>query len=70
MSKLETTIQFLKNHYGKIFTGISGTIIFTVAGTMFSDARYAHAVDVKKQNAELRQAIDDMKKEIKELSKH
>lgn len=70
MNKLESTILFLKNHYGKILTGTTGTIIFSVAGTMFSDARYAHAVDVRKQNIELRQAIDDMKKEIKELSKH
>lgn len=70
MSKLESTITFLKNHYGKILTGTTGTIIFTVAGTMFSDARYAHAVDVKKNNVEIQKQIDDLKKEIKELSKH
>lgn len=69
MSKLSEAIQFFKNHYGKIFSGITGTIIFTVAGYWFSDMRYAHAVDVKKQNQEILQAIEEMKKEIKELSK-
>jgi cell division protein FtsL len=70
MGKLETTILFLRNHYGKILTGTTGTIIFSVAGTIFSDARYAHAVDVKKNDTEIRQTIEDMKREIKDLSRH
>lgn len=67
---MKAAIEFFKNHYGKIFAGTSGTIIFTVAGIWFSDARYAHAGDVKKNNIEVRQAIEDLKAEIKELSKH
>lgn len=69
MNKLSSAFQFFKNHYGKIFSGITGTIIFTLAGYWFSDLRYAHAVDVKKQNQEILQAIDGIKKEIKEISK-
>jgi len=68
VNKIEKTIQFFKNHYGKILTGTTGTIIFSVVGTMFSDARYAHSSEVKKNNEEIRQAIEEMKKEIKELS--
>jgi hypothetical protein len=61
---------FLKNHYGKILTGTTGTIIFSIAGTWFSDMRYAHAQDVKKNNIEIQQQISELKAEIKELSKH
>ncbi len=64
MNKIKTTIEFFKNHYGKILTGTTGTIIFSIAGTMFSDARYAHQKESAKQITELQQQIDELKQKI------
>ena len=59
--------EFIKNHYGKILTGTTGTIIFTVGGIWFSDIRYAHTKDVEKNIAKMQQQIDDLKSQIKTL---
>jgi hypothetical protein len=56
--------EFIKQHYGKIFVGTSGTIIFTVAGIFFSDARYVHQNKYKEQITELRQEIADLKAKV------
>jgi hypothetical protein len=60
-------LETLKNHYGKIFSGITGTIIFTIAGYWFSDARYVHTKDLEKQNIELRQELDSIHKQLSEI---
>ena len=53
---MKKIIDFFKNHYGKIFAGTTGTIIFTVGGFFFSDARYAHSkeFDIYKKQTEER----------------
>jgi len=61
--------QFLKNHYGKIFAGTTGTIIFSVAGTLFSDARYEHQKEAKKQHEEMVKQIQDLQDQINKLKK-
>lgn len=66
---LKEAIQFLKNHYGKIFAGTTGTLIFTVGGFWFSDIRYVKASEYKKQQVEIQQQIELVRKEIRELNK-
>jgi hypothetical protein len=59
--------EFLKNHYGKILTGTTGTIIFTVVGVFFSDARYVHQSKEKEYRAAVQQQIDIIQQRIDEL---
>lgn len=56
-------LEFLKNHYGKILTGTSGTIIFTLAGFWVSDMRYASSKDIE----EVKQEVINIKNELNEL---
>lgn len=46
-----------------------GTIIFTLVGTIFSEMRYATAIDLKQYRAETAVVIEDLQKQIAELSK-
>jgi len=62
--------EIIKKHPGKIFAGTTGTIIFTVGGFFFSDARYVHSDEYKKQNIELREEIRKLQIQVKELSKN
>lgn len=62
---MNTVIEFLKNHYGKIFAGTTGTIIFSLSGYVFSEARYAKTPDVKALQAQvqqLEQKVQDLEK--------
>ena len=51
MSAISTTWQAIRDNPWKIFFGTTGTIIFSIAGVFFSDARYAHARDVNKDKS-------------------
>ena len=62
-------LEFLKNHYGKILTGTTGTIIFTVAGIFFSDARYVHQTKEKEYRESVQKQIDTIQKRVDELKK-
>jgi len=44
---MNKVIEFLKNHYGKIFAGTTGTIVLSLSGYVFSEARYAKTADIK-----------------------
>lgn len=46
-----------------------GTILFTVLGTLFTDSRYTHADEFEKYKAESALVIEDLQKQVKELSK-
>jgi hypothetical protein len=59
--------EFFKKHYGKIFAGTTGTIVFTVAGVFFSDYRYAHAKTVREDAALIQQQIDELKIQVYQL---
>lgn len=53
---MKQILEFFKNHYGKIFAGTTGTVVFTVVGFLFTDSRYMHVKEyaVQIQTLELR----------------
>jgi hypothetical protein len=64
--------ETIKNNPWKVFAGSSGTLIFTVSGFLFTDARYVHtshmvdshiAYDLQFQ--ELNDKIKVLEKELK-----
>jgi hypothetical protein len=59
--------EFFKNHYGKILTGTTGTIIFTVVGIFFSDARYVHQTKENEYRVAVQKQIDIIQRRIDEL---
>lgn len=68
--------ETIKNNPWKVFAGSTGTLIFTVGGFFFTDARYVHtsyAADqhmaYEMQFRELRQEIDCLKKLVEKCSK-
>ena len=67
MSALSTTWKTIRENPWKIFLGTSGTIIFSVAGIFFSDARYAHARDVNKDKIALEQRVLVLETQLKAL---
>jgi nucleoid-associated protein YgaU len=59
-----------KNPLKVIFGSISiGTVLFTVLGTLFTDARYIHAADFEKYKVQNAEVIRDLQKQVNELSK-
>lgn len=59
-----------QNPFKVIFGSISiGTVLFTVAGTLFTDARYVHVSDMEKYKAETELVIKDLQNQISEISK-
>jgi hypothetical protein len=58
---IKTVIKFLKNHYGKIFAGTTGTIVLTLGGYVFSEARYAKTPDVKALQVQVQQLEQKVK---------
>lgn len=67
MTTLSTTWQTIRDNPWKIFFGTTGTIIFSVAGVFFSDARYAHATDVHKDKIALEQRVLVLETQLKIL---
>lgn len=67
---MKKVIEFLKNHYGKIFAGTTGTLIFTVGGFFFSDARYVHNKDNTEQHRIIQMKIVALESRIHELEEH
>lgn len=57
---MKKVIEFFKNHYGKIFAGTTGTIIFTFGGFFFSDIRYAKNAEFKA----LQEQVEILKKQV------
>lgn len=55
--------ETIKNNPWKIFLGSTGTIIFTVVGFLFSDARYVHQSEYIKDKI----AIEELQKQIEQL---
>jgi len=59
-----------KNPLKVIFGSISiGTVLFTVLGTLFTDARYIHAADFEKYKIHNAEVIQDLQKQLTDLSK-
>lgn len=68
MSKISEAWQVIRRHPWKIFLGSTGTLIFTVGGFFFTDARYAHRVYVDQQFKEQQVRIEELENKLKELS--
>ena len=67
MSAISTTWQAIRDNPWKIFFGTTGTIIFSIAGVFFSDARYAHASDVNKDKIAIEQRVLALEDQLKAL---
>jgi len=66
---LSRAVEVVKQNPWKITLGTVATVIFSIGGVLFSDARYAFKEDVKKDKAETMQLIQDLQKQVKELSR-
>lgn len=66
---LSRAIEAVKENPWKITLGTVATVTFTIAGIFFSDARYEFKSDAKKDKAEIVLQIQELQKQVKDLSK-
>jgi hypothetical protein len=70
---LTRAVEVVKQNPWKITLGTIGTVVFSLVGILFSDARYVHQDKAALEKAALEkaaimQSIQDLQKQVKELS--
>jgi hypothetical protein len=65
---LSKALTVVKENPWKITLGTVGTIVFSIIGVFFSDARYAFKDDVKLSNTEVQQQIMNLQQQIDKIN--
>lgn len=65
---LSEAVDVVKKNPWKITLGTVATVLFSVLGVFFSDARYEFKKDAAKETAETRQMIQELQKKVEGLT--
>jgi hypothetical protein len=65
---LSRALDVVKKNPWKITLGTVATVLFSVVGVFFSDARYEFKKDAEREKEEIRETIKELQKKVEALT--